>query len=128
MSVAVVTDSTAHLPQGVAERHGIRVVPLHVLVDGAPAADGPELGPDELVEVLRHHRVVTTSRPTPSEFAETFRTELEAGADAGGSLQLSSGLSGWGESGVVAAEGVGAERIRVSDTRGTAMGVGFCRL
>src|SRR5699024_12569425 len=117
MSVAVVPDATAHLPQGVAERHGIRVVPLHVLVDGAPAADGPELGPDELVEVLRHHRVVTTSRPTPSEFAETFRTELEAGADAAGSPQLSSELSGSWASAVVAAAHVDPEPNRVTDSR-----------
>jgi len=128
MSVAVVTDSTAHLPQGVAERHGIRVVPLHVLVDGAPAADGAELGPDELVEALRHHRVVTTSRPTPGEFADTFRAELDAGADAVVSLQLSSELSGSWESAVLAAEQVDPARIRVIDSRSTAMGLGFCTL
>ena len=63
--VAVVTDSTAYLPDGLAERHGIRQDPVHVLVDGRHRLDGVQLGPAELVEVLARRAAVSTSRPTP---------------------------------------------------------------
>lgn len=126
MSVAVVTDSTAYLPEGLAEEHDIRVVPLHVLVDGVAATDGLELGPTELVEALQRHSVVTTSRPAPAQLAATYRAALETGADAVVAVHLSSELSGTWESAVLAAEEVGAERVRVVDARSAAMGLGFC--
>jgi len=52
VSVAVVTDSTAHLPEGFAERHTVRVVPLHVLVDGVVSLDGVETGPAAVAEAM----------------------------------------------------------------------------
>ncbi|OLT47118.1 fatty acid-binding protein DegV [Saccharomonospora sp. CUA-673] len=128
MPVAVVTDTTAHLPEGFAERLGIRVVPLHVLVDGAPAPGGAEFGPEELADALAHKRIVTTSRPTPGEFASTFRAALDAGADAVVSIHLSKRLSGTWEAAVLAAQEVGSERVRVVDSRTTAMGLGFAAI
>lgn len=128
MPVAVVTDSTAHLPEGFAERHGIRVVPLHVLIDGHPALDGIDVGPAALAEALAHRRIVTTSRPTPSAFAAEFRAALDEGADTVVSVHLSKRLSGTWESAVLAAQEVGPDRVRVVDSRTTAMGLGFAAL
>ncbi|SFP98603.1 EDD domain protein, DegV family [Amycolatopsis arida] len=128
MPVAVVTDSTAHLPEGFADRHGIRVVPLHVLIDGVAALDGTDVGPAELAEALGQRRIVTTSRPTPAEFAATFRAVLGDGADAVVSVHLSQRLSGTWESAVLAAQEVDPDRVRVVDSRTTAMGLGFAAL
>lgn len=128
MSVAVVTDSTAHLPEGFAERHSVRVVPLHVLVEGVCSLDGIEMGPAALAEALGERKIVTTSRPTPAEFATAFRAALDAGADAVVSVHLSSELSGTWEAAVLAAEEVGSDRVRVVDSRTTAMGLGFAAL
>lgn len=128
MAVAVVTDSTAHLPEGFAARHGIRVVPLHVLIDGVSALDGIEVGPRVLAGALREHRVVTTSRPTPAEFAAVYRAALAEGADAIVSVHLSGRLSGTGEAAGLAAREVAPDRIRVVDSRTTAMGLGFAAL
>lgn len=128
MPVAVVTDSTAHLPEGFAERHAIRVVPLHVLIDGDAVLDGIEVGPGALAEALADRRVVTTSRPTPAEFAATFRAALDEGADSVVSVHLSKELSGTWESAVLAAQQVGSDRVRVVDSRSTAMGLGFAAL
>ncbi|MBB3661108.1 MULTISPECIES: DegV family protein [Prauserella salsuginis group] len=124
MPVAVVTDSTAHLPEGCAERLGIRVVPLHVLVDGL-AVPVEEFGAEELTGALRRKRIVTTSRPTPTEFAAQFRAALDAGADSVVSVHLSKRLSGTWEAAVLAAQEVGPDRVRVVDSRTTAMGLGF---
>lgn len=128
MPVAVITDSTAHLPEGFAERFAIGVVPLHVLIDGESALDGVDVGPGALAEALGQRRIVTTSRPTPGEFVAAFRAALGKGADSIVSLHLSSEISGTWESAVLAAQEVGPDIVRVVDSRGTAMGLGFAAL
>ncbi|WP_298176486.1 DegV family protein [Saccharomonospora sp.] len=128
MPVAVVTDSTAHLPEGFAERHGIRVVPLHVLVDGVASLDGVEVGQAALAQAFGERRIVTTSRPTPAEFAAVFRKALADGADAIVSVHLSKKLSGTWEAAVLAAQEVGPDLVRVVDSRSIAMGLGFAVL
>ncbi|HZE01755.1 MAG TPA: DegV family protein [Pseudonocardiaceae bacterium] len=128
MAVAVVTDSTAYFPAGLAERRGIRQVPLHVLVDGQHWLDGVQLGPAELVEALARRASVSTSRPTPGEFEAAYAEAINAGADAIVSVHLSRALSGTWESARLAAEQVGGKRVRVVDSRSTGMGLGFSAL
>ncbi|WP_284742041.1 DegV family protein [Amycolatopsis sp. RTGN1] len=128
MSVAVVTDSTAHLPEGFAERHAVRVVPLHVLVDGVVSLDGVETGPAAVAEAMSQRKIVTTSRPTPTEFVKEYRAALADGADSIVSVHLSRELSGTWEAAVLAAQEVGPDRVRVVDSRTTAMGLGFAAL
>jgi len=128
VSVAVVTDSTAHLPEGFAERHAVRVVPLHVLVDGVVSLDGVETGPAAVAEAMSQRKIVTTSRPTPTEFVKVYRAALADGADSIVSVHLSRELSGTWEAAVLAAQEVGPDRVRVVDSRTTAMGLGFAAL
>ncbi|MFI9813584.1 DegV family protein [Saccharothrix variisporea] len=128
MSITIVTDSTAYLPEGFAERHGIRVVPLHVAVDGRSVLDGVDFGPEELASALGEHRRVTTSRPTPGELADVYRSVLDQGADGIVSVHLSRELSGTWEAARLAAEEVDPARIRVVDSRATGMGLGFAVL
>lgn len=128
MPVAVVTDSTAYLPEGFADRRRIHVVPLHVHVDGDTACEGIDLGPAELAGALSERRHVTTSRPAPEEFARVYRELLDGGADAVVSVHLSRELSGTWESARLAAADVSAERVRVVDSRSAGMGLGFAVL
>ncbi|HEY2763797.1 MAG TPA: DegV family protein [Pseudonocardiaceae bacterium] len=128
MPVTVVTDSTAYLPDGLAERCGIRQVPMHVLVDGDKRLDGVQLGPSDLVAALGRRAAVSTSRPTPGEFEAVYAEALRAGADAVLSVHLSRALSGTWEAARLAAEQVGADRVRVVDSRSTGMGLGFAAL
>ncbi|MGH3860656.1 DegV family protein [Actinokineospora sp.] len=128
MPFAVVTDSTAYLPEGFADRHAVHVVPLFVHIDDSEGRDGIDIGPAELAAALKEHRVVTTSRPSPAEFAVVYRRLLDEGADGVLSVHLSSELSGTWESARLAAEEVGPDRVRVVDSRTTAMGLGFAAL
>lgn len=128
MPVAVVTDSTAYLPEGFAERSGVRVVPLHVTIDGRSGLDGLDVGPAELARALDNRRTVTTSRATPAELAERYRSVLAEGADAVVSVHLSRQLSGTWEAARLAAEDVGPDRVRVVDSRSAGMGLGFAAL
>src|SRR5690606_41763912 len=76
--VRVVTDSTAclpaHLPGGPA------VVPLRVLVGADVYAEGSDITPERLAELVADGERVTTSQPPPAAFATTYRGLAEQGA------------------------------------------------
>jgi DegV family protein with EDD domain len=122
--IAVVTDSTAYLPEGVAEKYDIDVVALHVCVDSHTGREGIEVRPAEVATALSAHRTVTTSRPTPADFAAAYEAAAASGADAIVSVHLSGALSGTVDSARIAA-GSSTVPVRVIDSRTTGMGLGF---
>jgi DegV family protein with EDD domain len=126
--VAVVTDSTAYLPDGLADRLAVRVVPLQVVLGGRSGAEGSEVTPAEVATALAAWVPVSTSRPTPAEFAAVYSAALDEGASGVVSLHLSRELSGTWDSARMAAEEVDGERVRVVDSRSAAMGLGFAVL
>ena len=121
----VVTDSTAYLPEGLSDRLSIRVVPLRVVLGGRSGAEGDEVTPADVASALSERVPVSTSRPTPGELAAVYRSVLGDGAAGIVSLHLSRELSGTWDSARMAAEEVGADHIRVVDSRSAAMGLGF---
>ncbi|MCU1591434.1 MAG: DegV family protein [Frankiales bacterium] len=123
--VAVVTDSTAYLPEGIAAKHEIGVVPLHVVLGLRSGTEGIQVAPADVASALTERRVdVSTSRPTPSEFAAAYR---ECGCPCIVSVHLSGALSGTVEAARLGAEEVLAEgiEVRVVDSGTIAMGLGF---
>ncbi|HVC74183.1 MAG TPA: DegV family protein [Mycobacteriales bacterium] len=126
--VVVVTDSTAYLPTGLADELSVRVVPLQVVLGGRSGAEGSEVTPAQVAAALAAWVPVSTSRPTPTEFAAVYREALEGGACGVVSLHLSRELSGTWDSARLAAGEVGADSIRVVDSRSAAMGLGFAVL
>ncbi|MBE7162553.1 MAG: DegV family protein [Williamsia herbipolensis] len=124
--VAIVTDSTACLPGDTAERFGVSVVPLRVTLGHRNAIDdGLDVTPADVTRVMRRKLPVSTSRPTPAEFAATFRSVLDSGASHIVSVHLSAALSGTWESATLAAQDFPHGVVRVVDSRSTAMGLGF---
>ena len=123
--VVVVTDSTAYLPDGLADRLSIRVVRLQVVLGGRSGAEGTDVTPADVASALSAWVPVSTSRPTPTELAAVYRSALDGGASGVVSLHLSRELSGTWDSARMAAKEVGSERVRVVDSRSTAMGLGF---
>lgn len=125
MTVAVVTDSTAYLPDELTHAHDITVVPLVVVMDGVEGREGVNVSPADLSDLLGGRRIdVTTSRPAPAEFAEVYRRLLAAGADGVVSVHMSRELSGTHDAAALAAVEVG-DRVAVVDSRATGMGLGF---
>lgn len=122
--VAVVTDSTAYLPDGVAEKHGITVVPLHVVLGTWSGQEALEVSPADVATALRaRHAHVTTSRPTPAQLVAAYRA---TGAEQVVSVHLSSALSGTTDSARLAARQVAPDiDVRVVDSGSIAMGLGF---
>jgi fatty acid-binding protein DegV len=81
MSVAVVTDSATSLPLTAAERLGIGVVPMTLVLGGLVYADG-DLSPEELISRAAHESV-STSSPTPGAFLKAVASATEH-EEAGG--------------------------------------------
>jgi DegV family protein with EDD domain len=125
--VAIVTDSTAYLPQRTMERHGITAVPLTVVLGDQAFEEGTEITTRSLAQALQKRRSVTTSRPSPQQFAETYREVAASGATGIVSLHLSAELSGTYDAAVVAAREAPVP-VRVVDTGMVAMALGFCAL
>jgi DegV family protein with EDD domain len=125
--VALVTDSTAYLPQGEAAARGIAVVPVHVVVAGRSFDDGGDITAADVADALREFRPVTTSRPSPQSFLDAYSAAKRAGAEAVVSAHLSADISGTYGSAVLAASESGLP-VEVVDSRSIGMGLGFAVL
>jgi len=128
MPVAVVTDSTAYLPSELSGTYDLTVVPLTVVINGDEGIEGVEVSPTQVAQALGQRRAaVSTSRPSPAQFATAYQKLLDAGATGIVSVHLSAKLSGTYDAAVLGAESLG-DRVRVVDSATTAMGLGFVAL
>jgi fatty acid kinase fatty acid binding subunit len=132
--VAVVTDSTSYLPDGVAEENGLIVVPLYVVFGGeriVPETDITDY--DAFFDELRTAETLpTTSQPSVGDFRAAYEPLLAEGREIV-SVHISGGLSGTPDSARQAKEalerdGLGGERIQVIDSTTAAGGLGFMAL
>ncbi|MCV2491629.1 DegV family protein [Geodermatophilus sp. YIM 151500] len=129
MPVAVVTDSSASLPDELVGSYGIEVVPLYVVLAGRSGREGEDIGPDDVARALTlRGQQVSTSRPTPGDFVAAFRRCLDRGADRLVAVHLSAELSGTWDAARLAAAQVGEHLVTVVDSRSAAMGSGFAVL
>jgi DegV family protein with EDD domain len=130
-AVAVVTDSTAYLPDELIERHGIKVVPLYIVFGGDRTVHETDITdyPAFFDELRAAATLPTTSQPSVGDFIAVYEPLLAEGRDVI-SLHISGGLSGTPEAARQAAEalerdGKGGERIRVFDSGTAAGGLGL---
>ena len=126
--VVVVTDSTASLPVEVAEAHGIRVVPLQVVIGAKVLDEGPDgATPDVVAQALRDFVPVSTSRPAPMLFADLYRELESAGVEEIVSVHLSGEMSGTFESAQLAALEVDLP-VHVVDSGQVGIATGYAAL
>jgi DegV family protein with EDD domain len=126
MTVAVVTDSTAYLPGDGGQ--DVVVVPLRVAMAARSGLDGVDVTVDDVSAALLAKELVTTSMPTPTEFAAAYSRALANGADHVVSMHISAGLSGTYQSAWLAAQDFGPGTVRVVDSRSTGAALGFAVL
>ncbi|TCC26529.1 DegV family protein [Kribbella speibonae] len=121
--VQVVTDSTAGLSTHELLRHPLTVVPLQVVIGGTSYDDGATSA-DAVAEALKTFTPVSTSRPAPQTFAETYAECAKDGAEAIVSIHLSGDMSGTFEAAMIGAK-ESPVPVHVVDSRSLAMGLGF---
>jgi len=124
--VAVVTDSTSSLGAREAERAGVRVIPLQVVVEGRSRPED-EVSPAEVARALREGRRVSTSRPTPEAFAAVYDELAAAGHPCIVSAHVSGAISGTAAAAGLAAAGSPVP-VQVVDTGVVGMATGFAVL
>jgi DegV family protein with EDD domain len=132
---AVVTDTTAYLPDDLVAEHGIQLVSLYVTLDGQQRreSDITTAEYDDFYERLsRSEGGATTSQPSVGDFRAVYEPLLADGRDIV-SIHLSAGISGTCDSArqarqQLADEGKGGERITVVDSRSGCGGQGLMAL
>src|SRR5947207_13361227 len=95
MTIRIVTDSTADIPQEKAQALGITVVPLTVFFGEEAYLDGGELDNAGFYRKLQVSKAsLRTSQPSPAAFQEAYQKLMSERADTILSVHLSSKLSG----------------------------------
>ena len=125
--VAIVTDSTAYLPEECLKQYNISVTPLSVIWGEQVYRDGVDILPSEFYRRLVDSKVMpTTSQVTPAVLQGKFQTRLEQGYDVLG-IFLSSKISGTAQSAIQARDMIpGAEKkITIVDSLWTTMAMGL---
>lgn len=125
--VAVVTDSAASLPPALARTWGIRVVPLHVIVDGQARLEGEQVSSDEVLAAMLARSEVSTSQPSVAQFEDAFSLAAEDGATHVVAVLISGTMSGTVDGARAAAENVQVP-VTVVDSASIAMGTGFAAI
>lgn len=126
-NVKLVTDSTAYLPADLVAAHDISVVPVEVVIGGKAYRDGVDISANQVAQALADWQPVSTSRPSPAQFAQAYENAAAAGATGVVSVHLSSSLSGTYESALLAARSVDIP-VTIVDSETIAMGMGFAVL
>ncbi len=126
MTVKVVTDSTADLPEAIVQSLGITVVPLSVNFGKDTFLDGVDLKADEFYHKLAGSKSLpTTSQPAPAAFAEVYNA-LSQQTDEIISIHISPKLSGTLNSALLARQAMNVDcRIRIIDSLQASMGLGL---
>ncbi len=125
--VAIVTDSTAYLPEEILKQYNISISPLSVIWGDNVYRDGVDILPNEFYKRLANSKTMpTTSQVTPAVMQSKFESLLEQGFDVLG-IFVSSKISGTFQSAVQARELItGAEnKIAVVDSLWTTMAMGM---
>lgn len=125
--VAIVTDSTSDIPKAVAQKLGIRVIPLNVHFGDEVLLDGVTIQGDEFYRRLQSGGAFPkTSQPSAGAFGEVYRELIIGGAKAIVSVHISSKVSGTCNSAKQAKADVGdAVPIEIVDTLQASMGLGL---
>lgn len=126
---AVVTDSTADLPEEWRQRYGIEVVPLKVLFGNETFRDRIDMSDDEFFRRLAGaDKLPTTSAPSPGEFAEVYQ-RLAGDFEGCISIHIGAQLSATAEAARVGAQSVEGFKVEVVDSETVTMPMAFlCRV
>ena len=122
---AVVTDSTADLPDEWRTRYGIEVVPLKVIFGNETFRDRVDMTDEQFFQRLAvATKLPTTSAPSPGEFADVYRRLAES-YEGCISIHLGAQLSATAESARVGAQSVEGFRVEVIDSETVTMPIAF---
>ena len=125
--VAVVTDSTAYIPNDLVKKHNITVAPQVLIWDDKTYRDGVDIQSSEFFARLKTAKTMaTTSQVSVADMQSIFQNLVDQGFDVLG-VFISAKLSGTIQSATQARDlmGTAGEKVSIVDSNSTAMGMGF---
>jgi len=123
--IAILTDSSTHIPESIREGLNIFVIPVWLHWDNDRFRDGVDIDLATFYCRLKESKTLpTSSQPSPREFMEYYR---ELAQDAAGvvSVLVSSKISGTVTSALAAREQLSKLSIKIVDSLQGSMGAGF---
>lgn len=125
--IGLCTDSNSQLPTALADRFGVEVVPITVTIDDADYLEGVDLDADGFYAKFDLGRapVVTTSQPSPGQFAVAYDALVARGATEILSIHVGASVSGTLNSARLAARTV-AVPVRLVDSTTASFGISCC--
>jgi DegV family protein with EDD domain len=123
--VAVITDSTAYIPQDLVDDYHIVVLPQVLIWNGDTMEDGVDIQPTEFYKRLEQaDEIPTTSQVTIKSFKDAYQRLTEEGYDILNVL-ISDELSGTLDSATQALEFCPEATVETVNSKNVAMSLGF---
>ena len=93
-NLKIVTDSSADMPDGWAQKYGINILPINIQFEDKTYRQGIDLTNDQFYELVeKTQKIPKTSLPTPAQIIEFYQKIARTG-DSILSIHVSSKLSG----------------------------------
>jgi DegV family protein with EDD domain len=125
MKTAIVTDSTADIPDDLKKNYCIQVVPNIVIMDGRSYEDGTEISRQDFYERLPVMKTPPTTSAAPfGKYRQIYYRLIKQGFQYIISIHAPSQLSGIYNAASTAAREFG-ERVQVLDSGQVTLGLGF---
>lgn len=124
-TVAIVTDSTAYIPESMLTEYEITMIPLSVIFDNESYLEEKEIQADDFFEKVKKENILPkTSQPSIGSFVETYEA-LSRTHDEIITITLSSGISGTYQSAHSAGDMIEGADVYVFDSEISCMMQGF---
>jgi len=122
-NVVITADSAADLPKEIAEKYGIQIMPMYVVMQGKALRDSVDVTASEIFDYVdRTGEIPKTSAVPPGEYSDFFEKFLKSGNSVV-HLSFCANLSSTCRNAQMAASML--ENVFVIDTRNLAGGIGL---
>lgn len=94
MKIAITTDSNSGITAQEAEKLGVFLLPMPVIIDKETYLEGLNIHTEQLFTAMELERSVSSSQPAPGSILQLWNSIFEQGYDAIVYIPMTSGLSG----------------------------------
>ncbi len=94
MKTAIMTDTNSGMTRNEADRCGVYLLAMPVIVDDKSYFEGIDITHDQLYAAMRAHRDIHSSQPSPGDVSDMWDAIFKDGYDELVYIPMSSGLSG----------------------------------
>ena len=113
----IVTDTTSAMDQEIAQKNGIELISLSVIVDGHEYKDQIDISTKQLYDYLRDGKIPSTSQPNTGYLVEQMEKWQEEDYEAIIIITCSADLSGTNNGFHLAKDTIGLDNVYIYDSR-----------